>query len=195
MHAATPVDDEERELLSRARTLDPQALGQVYDAYFARLYRFAYPFVGDPAAAQDIASETLRRFLEAARNGRAPDQYLAAWLYRVARNLAIDAHRRAPPGGVVSLEPELDQASDADTEASAERRMARSRVRAALARLTADQQHVVLLKFAAGYSNAEIGALLRKPEGAIKSLQHRALSALRRLLDSSAPRGQGAGEE
>jgi RNA polymerase sigma-70 factor (ECF subfamily) len=194
MQSAKPVDDGERELLARARRLDPQALGQVYDAYFERLYRFAYPFVGDPAAAQDIASEALRRFLEAARRGRAPDYNLAAWLYRVARNLAVDAHRRAPPGGSVPFEPELNQAGSVDTEASAERRMDRSRVRAALAGLTADQQHVILLKFVEGYSNAEIGALLRKPEGAVKSLQHRALSALRRLLDAPGARGQGPGE-
>jgi len=55
-------------------------------------------------------------------------------------------------------------------------------VRATLTRLTPEQQNIVVLKFLEGYSNAEVGALMNKPEGAIKSLQHRALAALRRAL-------------
>jgi len=180
------MTDDDSDLLSRAREFDPQALGRIYDAYFERLYRYAYRFVDGPEAAQDIASETLRRFLEALRGGRGPETHLAAWLYRVAHNLAIDAYRRAPPGGEVPLDPEFNQAGDADTEAAAEQRIDRARVRDALARLTPDQQHVVVLKFVEGYSNAEIGSLMRKPEGAVKSLQHRALAAMRRLLQPPA---------
>ena len=131
-HNATAGDDSD--LLRRAREFDPQALGQIYDAYFERLYRYAYRFVDSPEAAQDIASEALRRFLEALRDRRGPNRHLAAWLYRVARNLAVDAHRRAAPGGTVSLDPELDRASDADTEAAAELRIARAQMRDALAR-------------------------------------------------------------
>jgi RNA polymerase sigma-70 factor (ECF subfamily) len=168
-------------LLNRARAFDEQALGQIYDAYFERLHRYAYRFVGDAESAQDIAAETLRRLLEALRDGRAPN-HLGAWLYRVAHNLAMDQHRRRPAEGLVSLEPDLDQADEADTEADSEQRLAQEKVRAALAQLTPEQQNVVVLKFMEGYSNAEVGALMNKPEGAIKSLQHRALVALKRAL-------------
>jgi len=168
-------------LLNRARAFDEQALGQIYDAYFERLYRYAYRFVGDMASAQDIASETLQRLLEALRDGRAPN-HLGAWLYRVAYNLAMDQYRRRPAQGIVSLEPDLDQADEADTEGDSERRLAQEKVRAALAQLTPEQQNVVVLKFVEGYSNAEVGALMNKPEGAVKSLQHRALAALKRAL-------------
>jgi len=169
------------ELLNRARAFDEQALGQIYDAYFERLYRYAYRFVGDVESAQDVASETLRRLLEALRDGRAPN-HLGAWLYRVAYNLAMDQHRQRPAAGIVSLEPDLDQADEADTEADSEQRFAQEKVRAALAQLTPEQQNVVVLKFMEGYSNAEVGALMNKPEGAVKSLQHRALAALKRAL-------------
>lgn len=173
--------NQDETLLHRARAFDEQALGQIYNAYFERLYRYAYRFVGDVDSAQDIAAETLRRLLEALRDGRAPN-HLGAWLYRVAHNLAMDQHRQRPAEGIVSLEPDLDQADEADTEADSEQRLAQERVRAALAQLTPEQQNVVVLKFLEGYSNAEVGALMNKPEGAIKSLQHRALAALKRAL-------------
>lgn len=168
-------------LLNRARAFDDQALGEIYDAYFERLYRYAYRFVGDADGAQDIASEALRRLLEALRHGRAPN-HLGAWLYRVAHNLAMDQHRRRPAEGVVSFESDLDQVGETDTEADSEQRAAQEQVRAALAGLTPDQQNVIVLKFMEGYSNAEIGVLMNKPEGAIKSLQHRALVALKQAL-------------
>ena len=173
--------NQDETLLHRARAFDEQALGQIYNAYFERLYRYAYRFVGDVDSAQDIVAETLRRLLEALRDGRAPN-HLGAWLYRVAHNLAMDQHRQRPAEGIVSLEPDLDQADEADTEADSEQRLAQERVRAALAQLTPEQQNVVVLKFLEGYSNAEVGALMNKPEGAIKSLQHRALAALKRAL-------------
>ena len=169
------------ELVNRAGAFDEQALGQIYDAYFERLYRYAYRFVGDAESAQDIASEALQRLLEALRDGRAPN-HLGAWLYRVAHNLAMDQHRQRPAGGIVSLEPDLDQPDEADTEADSEQRLAQEKVRQALERLTPEQQNVVVLKFMEGYSNAEVGALMNKPEGAIKSLQHRALAALKRAF-------------
>ena len=173
--------NQDETLLHRARAFDEQALGQIYDANFERLYRYAYRFVGDAESAQDIAAEALRRLLEVLRGGRAPN-HLGAWLYRVAYNLAMDQHRQRPAGGIVSLEPELDQVDSADTEGDSEQRIAQEKVRAALARLTQEQQNVVVLKFMEGYSNAEVGALMNKPEGAVKSLQHRALAALKRAL-------------
>jgi RNA polymerase sigma-70 factor (ECF subfamily) len=160
---------------------DEQALGQIYDAYFERLYRYAYRFVDDAQVAQDIASETLRRFLETLRDGRAPN-HLAAWLYRVAYHLTVDLHRQRLAGQTLSLDPDMDHPDSANTESDTEERLERDRVRTALAQLTPDQQNVVVLKFMEGYSNAEVGALMNKPEGAIKSLQHRALAALRRAL-------------
>ena len=48
----------DNQLLDRARTLDAQALGQIYDAYFERLYRYAFHFVESSAVAQDIAPKT-----------------------------------------------------------------------------------------------------------------------------------------
>ncbi len=177
--------NQENELLDRAKTFDEQALGQVYDTYFERLYRYAYRYVGDVQLAEDIASETLQRFLETLRDGRAPER-LGAWLYRVAHNLAMDSYRKRFPGEVVALEADLEQPGEANTEEETESQLEQAQVRAALAQLTPDQQSVIMLKFLEGRSNAEVGAVLNKPEGAVKSLQYRALAALRRVLGERA---------
>ena len=176
------MNEHDTALLIRARELDPQALVQIFDAYFERLYRYAYHYVGNPDTAQDIASESFRRLLESLRDHRAPQCSLATWLYRVTYHLAMDSFRRAPPGGAVPLDSDLDEPAETNTEQEAEQRITEQRIRDALLELTPDQQSVVVLKFMEGYSNTEIGSLLNKPEGAVKALQHRALAALRRLL-------------
>jgi RNA polymerase sigma-70 factor (ECF subfamily) len=168
-------------LLQRAHALDEEALTHIYNAYFERLYRYAYRFVSDGDTAQDIAAETLLRWLTALRDGR-PPRNLGAWLYRVAHNLAMDVHRRRPSGGTVPLDPELIQTEGSDTRMDMEGRLTRARVRAAVLELTPEQQDVIVLKFLEGYSNSEVAALMDRSEGAIKALQHRALAALRRAF-------------
>lgn len=184
-------------LSEQARALDPDALGQVYDAYFERLYRYAYRFVDCPETAQDIASETLHRLLEALYKGSGPDD-LAHWLFRVAHNLAIDTIRKRPANGIISLEPDIAADSAENTETLAESHLEQERIRFAMRQLTDDQQNVVILKYMEGYSNDEISNLIHKPSGAIKSLQHRALGALRHALSKPRRdniRDQSAGDQ
>jgi RNA polymerase sigma-70 factor (ECF subfamily) len=104
---------------------------------------------------------------------------LRAYLYRIAHNWIIDHYRSRKP------ETELLDgiASDQNnTELDATERLNQQRIRAALRELTPDQQQVIVLKFLEGWENAEIAHILNKPIGAVKSLQHRALVALRKRL-------------
>jgi RNA polymerase sigma-70 factor (ECF subfamily) len=104
-------------------------------------------------------------------------------LYRIAHNLAVDYFRRHPHHLEEANEFIADERNDPATFAEAvdERR----RLRSAIARLTPDQQQVVILKFGQEMTNAEIAAILDKPEGAVKALQHRALTNLRAWLADS----------
>ncbi len=153
----------------------PSGLGEIYDAYAPKLYRYIYHRLGDRALAEDLTSEVFARFLRA----RATPDNLAAFLYRMAHNLMVDYLRRHQP-----LEP-LDEglpAERGDPQALAEMEMERVRLRRALARLTPEQQQVIVLKFLEGLTNEEIAHVLEKPVGAVKALQHRALATLRELL-------------
>jgi len=168
----------EQELLTKAGQFDTRALTEIYDLYSPRLYRYAMRLLGDDCAAEDCVSETFSRFLKALQAGKGPRDYLQAYLFRAAHNLVVDHYRRQPLAE--ELEDDLPQAET--TEGVAEEDMRQSRVRAALLKLTEDQQQVVSLKFLEGWENEEIARALHKPVGAVKSLQHRALAQLQKFL-------------
>jgi RNA polymerase sigma-70 factor (ECF subfamily) len=168
----------EQELLTKAGQFDTNALAEIYDLYSPRLYRYAMRMLGDSNAAEDCVSETFSRFLKALRAGKGPRDYLQAYLFRAAHNLVVDHYRRQPL--TEELDDDLPQAET--TEDVADQNLRQSRVRAALLNLTEDQQQVVSLKFLEGWENDEIARALRKPVGAVKSLQHRALAQLQKFL-------------
>ena len=168
----------EQELLTQAGKFDTRALTEIYDLYSPRLYRYALRLLGDDCAAEDCVSETFSRFLKALQAGKGPRDYLQAYLFRTAHNLVVDHYRRQPL--TEELDDNLPHAET--TESVAEDNLRQSRVRAALYKLTEDQQQVVSLKFLEGWENEEIARALQKPVGAVKSLQHRALAQLQKFL-------------
>jgi len=161
--------------------MDRAVLAAIYDEYHQPLYRYVYRQVGEVETARDLTAEVFHRLLRTVQNGDSPEQHLAAWLYRTAYHIVVDYYRRQQHRQHLPLDEELVNASDDPVETT-EHRLSAARVRAALRQLTPDQQQVIALKFLEGLSNQEVAALLDKPIGAVKSLQHRALAALQRQL-------------
>ena len=173
----------EAKWLLDARRRDRQALAEIYDELSPELYRYAYRLLGAVDAAEDVVSETFLRFLRAIEAGGGPRENLRAYLYRIAHNLAMDVHRHSPiAADDPAIELEAAPASD-DPARQAEYRISGQVARSLIWRLTPDQRQVILLKFFQGLSNEEIASALEKPVGAIKSLQHRGLSSIRRILE------------
>lgn len=168
----------EQDLLAQARQLDSCALAEIYDLYSPRLYRYAVRLLGDPCLAEDCVAETFSRFLQALRDRRGPNDYLQAYLFRSVHNYVVDYYRRQP----VIQELNEDSPDRESTEQNADAKIRQQRVRAAMLELTSDQQQVIALKFLEGWENEEIAHALKKPIGAVKSLQHRALSHLQKIL-------------
>jgi RNA polymerase sigma-70 factor (ECF subfamily) len=177
--------------LQAARRRDRQVLAEIYDQLSPELFRYAYRLLGEIHAAEDVVSEAFLRFLRALEAGGGPQDNLRAYLYRIAHNLAMDIHRREP--AVVSDDAITSVAMPAsdDPARQAEERISQVQARRLLWRLTSDQRQVILLKFFQGLSNDEVAGALDKPVGAVKSLQHRALGSLRRMLQQE----HGWGEE
>jgi RNA polymerase sigma-70 factor (ECF subfamily) len=171
----------EQDLLIGARAYDLTALGTIYDRYSPGIYRYCMRLLGDDCMAEDCVADTYSRFLKALRSGQGPKDHLQSYLYRIAHNWITDSYRRQPP---VPLD--LDDSIQADDhvlpEKQVETRLVQQQVRLALVSLTADQRQVVALRFIEGWENEEVAAVLGKPVGAIKALQHRALETLRKLL-------------
>lgn len=167
----------ERDLLSGARQFEPSALAEIYDLYSPRLFRYAFRLLGDECAAEDCTAETFSRFLQSLRHGRGPRDYLQAFLFRTAHNYIVDYFRKTP------IQPLDEHFPDVcNPEATANSKLRREHTRTAIQELSPDQQQVIALKFWEGYENEEIARALHKPIGAIKSLQHRALAHLQKIL-------------
>jgi RNA polymerase sigma-70 factor (ECF subfamily) len=170
----------DEELLPLARRFDPRALASIYDRYSNDLYRYAMRLLNDPEQAEDCVSEVYSRLLQAFRQGGGPNEHLKPYLYRSAHNWAIDHYRRQP---VVPLDTEAELFDpNPGPSQQAEQNMDRQLLRSALKLLTPDQRQVILLRYVEGWDLEEVAASLQKPVGAVKSLQHRAIASLQRIL-------------
>jgi RNA polymerase sigma-70 factor (ECF subfamily) len=170
----------ENELLKLARQFNQPALAQIYDSYSPGLYRYAMRWLSDQDRAEDCVAETFSRFLQALHERRGPQNYLQAYLYRMAHNWIIDHYRRTPMQPVELKEEHRD--GNANPEADASQHLQQAGLRKALRTLTPDQQQVISLKYLEGWENEEIARSIKKPVGAVKSLQHRALASLKKVL-------------
>jgi RNA polymerase sigma-70 factor (ECF subfamily) len=173
--------DEERALLRGARSLDKTALSAIFDTFYPFLYRCIYHHVCHQATAEDLTAEVFTRMREQLADGRGPKRHLKAWLYRVAHNLVVDESRRRLHRDHEPVD-ERRISAEQDIEAHAQTAVLRQQARAALEELTPKQRAVLILTFLEGYANKEVAHILEISVGAVKSLQHRGLAAMRRHL-------------
>jgi RNA polymerase sigma-70 factor (ECF subfamily) len=171
----------DNELLELAQQFDQKALALIYDSYSPGLYRYAMGRLSDQDLAEDCVAETFSRFLKALRAKRGPENYLQAYLYRMAHNWIVDHYRKKPNQPVELSEKFHDK--NADPEEDTNQHLHQELLRKALIKLTPEQQQVITLKYLEGWENEEIAHSLKKPVGAIKSLQHRALASLQKILN------------
>jgi RNA polymerase sigma-70 factor, ECF subfamily len=184
MRVSNWTTESEHRLLERAKTYDIDALAEIYDHYEVKIYSYIYYRVGSQPVAQDLTSQVFLRVLEAIQNQRTWESSFSGWLYRIAHNLVIDHYRRRGRDTQVTIDdlPTLPARGDGPEQA-AERALAAETLRTAINRLTEEQAQVVTLRFLEGLSITEVAAALGKTEGAIKAMQYRAVTSLRRLLD------------
>lgn len=168
-------------ILERAKRYEAQALEEIFDTFSQGIYRYAYRLLGDTELARECMSETFSRFLYALKRDSGPDNYLQAYLYRIAHNWVTDYYRsKVPPSLPLEVEIRADPAAEPH-QAVAEL-LESEQLRAALALLTPDQRQVIVLKYLEDWETEAIAHTLNKPTGAVKALQHRALEALRRIM-------------
>ena len=170
-------------LLERVREYDAQALAEIYDRYAESIYRYAYRYVGDATLAEDLTSDVFLKLLQVLGTRRAPQEQLQGWLYRVARNLAVDWFRKQGKGVPLSLNEELAPGGDSPVTRLEQQELHQD-LREAISKLTPEQQQVIVLRFGEGRKIREVGRLMGKSEGSIKVMQYRAMKRLRKLLAS-----------
>ncbi len=180
---------DESALVECAKT-DKEAFGQIYDTYVERIYNYIYYRTGNHADAEDLTARVFFRAMQHIDRYEDRGVPFSAWLYRIAHNMVANWHRDNSRRQMINLDVvEHLHFSQEGPERLTELVEDQEALLAAIRRLPADRQDLLILKFVDQLSNAEIGAIMDRSEGAIKSLYHRTLIALREdLLD---PAGEG----
>ena len=171
-----------RELVARGQQGDRDALEELYLIHFDRIYSYLHVSVGNRHDAEDLTTQTFLRMLEKIGTFKWQSAPFSAWLFRIAHNLAMDhfrANRRWQPEEEV---PEPPGDEEPSAELAAMKTIGRESMLKLIDRLSPEQQQVLTLKFVFNLPNAEVAAILDKTEGAIKSLQHRALVSLQKQI-------------
>src|SRR5438094_6153487 len=173
-----------RALVDQAQQGDREALEELYLIHFDRIYSYLHVSVGNRHDAEDLTTQTFLKMLEKIGSFRWQSAPFSAWLFRIAHNLAMDhfrSRRRWQPEEEV---PEPPGDAEPSAELAAMQTIGRESMLKLIERLSPEQQQVLTLKFVFNLPNAEVAAILDKTEGAIKSLQHRALVSLQKQIEN-----------
>jgi RNA polymerase sigma-70 factor (ECF subfamily) len=179
-------------LIARAKD-DPEAFSLLYERYVKNIYSYIYYRTGNHHDAEDLASRTFYRALKHFPRYEDRGAPFSAYLYRIAHNMVANWHRDRSRRQVIPLnEMMLSSLKREQPAAVAEQKADQAVLLEAVRRLPPDRQRLLIHKFVDQMSNAEIAQVMGRTEGAIKSLYHRTLVALRQdLLDKADERGTG----
>jgi len=176
------ISDEEA--LKRAAQGDRESFGLIYDRYITRIFNYIYYRTGNTHDAEDLTSQVFSRALKHITNYQDRGVPFSAWLYRIAHNLVANWHRDKSRKQEFALEDGIWSSKESDLPESVLLRVEQHEEILELIRdIPEDRQMLIILKFVDHMPNAEIGKIMGKTEGAIKSLYHRTLLSLRNKID------------
>jgi RNA polymerase sigma-70 factor (ECF subfamily) len=182
LRGVTLRDSSDAELVTRAQRGEVNAIGRLYDRHRESIFRYLWIRLDDRQLAEDLTGDVFMRMLDALPRYQQQGLPFRAWLYRIAHNLLIDCFRKLNHQVTVPLEVVEEQGADDDPDRAIEQILLSERLQTALMDLEPTQCDVVTLRFLSGLSLQETALTLGKTEAAVKALQHRGLSSLRRSL-------------
>jgi RNA polymerase sigma-70 factor (ECF subfamily) len=171
---------EDVDLLSRATQGDNDAFGLLYERYVERIYNYIFYRTGSTYDAEDLTERVFVRALRHIGNYRHRGLPFSAWLYRIAHNLVANWHRDNSRRKEVPLDdgmitPQHGEQPEQELLHSEEK----DHLLVVIRQLPSERQQLLILKFVEHMSNAEIGQVMGRTEGAVKSLYHRTLMTIR----------------
>ena len=181
---------DDRELVALAKE-DAEAFGELYARYVKKMYSYIFHRTGNTQDAEDLTAKVFIRAYAHIGNYVERGAPFQAWLYRIAHNLVANWHRDQARRKIIALDDYVAHSLQSEApERLAEDVEERDHLMAAVRRLPEERQQLLLLKFIEQMSNAEIGDIMGRTEGAIKSLYHRTLLALRDDMQQAPEPGQ-----
>ncbi len=166
-----------KRLVRRAKCYGIPALGQLFDRYAEEIYRYIHHGLGDAKLAEELTVEVFCQMLQAIQLVETDSAALRSWLYRRAAERVAALLRRLYGRGPRSLGRRCGSGANSPAGRGAMYELAQ--LRAALGQLPVEQQQVLILRVLDGRTTAEVARILDQPEEAVRSLQRRALAALR----------------
>lgn len=173
----------ETDLIKQAQAGKPDAFSELYARYHKSVYAYIYYRVGERPLAEDLTSDVFERMVKQIHTWRPVGKPFIAWLYTIAGNLVINHVRRQ---NLVEWQPLYDTEvySGDSLMAQIGKKLEREKLAEALNQLTEEQRQVIILRFLQQQPVKTIAKTIGKSDASIKSLQRRAINALRRILES-----------
>jgi len=176
-----PTPDEAA-LVDRAIDHDPEAFGRLYDIHVDRVYRHIYYRVGNEQDAEDLTQQVFLKAWQAIPRYKKKASPFVAWLMTISHNLVVDSYRTRKDTAYLEAEVLADGPASSP-ERAAEASFEQQRLRRAILKLGSDEQQVIILRFIEGFEFSEIASVLKKKEGNVRVILHRALVKLRNILE------------
>lgn len=175
-------DISDESAVKKASSGDKDAFGVLYNRYVTRIYNYIYYRTGNQLDAEDLTARVFMRAMRHIPNYQDRGVPFSAWLYRIAHNLVANWHRDNGRRHEISLDEIYHFKNDFPQPESILMKVEEQDALLKIIReLPTDRQQLLILKFVEHFSNAEIGQIMGRTEGAIKSLYHRTLLSLRDL--------------
>ena len=186
----TLLDASDETLAIQVARGNPAALEVLYNRYASRVLGLSLKIIGDQAPAEDILQETFWRVWQNAATFQPQLGSFTSWLFRIARNLAIDAYRRRKvrPQAFLNAngsDPILDATPDPDMDVveQAQTIFQNQQVRKALDSLPGVQRQVIEMAYFYGMTRQEIAEATGEALGTIHTRARLALQKLRGELE------------
>ncbi len=180
--------EQEKALVERARS-SQEAFGELYDMYYNQIFGYVLRRSADIEVARDITSAVFFKALTHIKSYRWKCVPFSHWLYRIANHEIVNHYNRSKREVIERLDrPGLTEAG----ESSADVAIAESQLRKyedyldlqnCISRLPSKYQEVISLKYFEGMDIKAIADVLAKPEGTVKSLLHRGIEQLRKMME------------
>ena len=178
-------------LATRIAKGDNAALELLYDRYASTVLGIAFKVIGDQVVAEDVLQETFWRVWQSAATYQSDRGALSGWLFRIARNLAIDAFRRrsSRPQPVITTDDTqsvIDQIPDPDTDVAEQTQalLSHRQVRTAMNALPQVQRQVIEMAYFYGMTRQEIAKVTGEALGTIHTRARLGLQKLREELEN-----------
>jgi RNA polymerase sigma-70 factor (ECF subfamily) len=180
-------ENDDNAVLDQAVNGDSEAFGVLYERYVTRIYNYIFYRIGSSYDAEDLTERVFMRALRHIGSYNNRGLPFSAWLYRIAHNLVANWYRDNSRRKEIPLDDGiLTSHQSSFPEQEILHNEERERLLHVIRRLPPDRQQLVILKFVDHLSNSEIGQIMGRTEGAVKSLYHRTLLTIREELVSLA---------